>query len=258
MQDTTTTQLVRQGKVISQSPRADHTRISDDQFSIEFLEDSTSGFTEVIAQNGPEFMPPFAGIGLADAIVYVLCRISRPRVVTRFFENDALVFIQACNLNARTGLPDPIRGSPQQTTSCWDIFKAFLRQYIGRQELSSVPTAEHLYEVISASNGTIHGFTVSLLLTIEKLFNGLAEPMPSDLKKEFEGLRNHVKTWSGNQQVRNRALRLLTGLEHPPPRSILEKLTEAGVVTSEESKSWLTLRPKVAHGNLVNVTEKDA
>lgn len=217
MQASTESQVLRDGEIVSRSRRADHTRISDDQFSMEFREDLTSGFTEVIAQNCPKLMPPFAEIGLADALVYVLCRISHPRAVVRFFEDDALVFIRTCKLGARTGLPDPIRGCPQGPTFCWEIFKAFLRQYVGWEELSPVPTAQHLYEVISASNGTLHGFIVSLLLTIEKLFNGLVEPISSDAKKAFKSLRDHVGTWSGDQQVKDRALGLMTGLGHPPP-----------------------------------------
>ncbi len=101
-------------------------------------------------------------------------------------------------------------------------------------------------------------FTVSLLLSIEKLIKGLVGPIPSDSKTKFQNLRDYVGQWPGDAQIRSRALALLTSLEQQSPKSILEKLGKAGIVSSEESKSWLTLRPKVAHGNLVNVTEKDA
>ena len=121
MQSATETEVTRNGEVVLRSRRTDHSRISDDEFSIEIREDLTSGFTEVIAQNRPELMPPFAEIGLSDAIDYALCRISRPRVVVRSFERDALVVIRECNLKARTGLPDAIRGHPQKTAICWEI-----------------------------------------------------------------------------------------------------------------------------------------
>jgi hypothetical protein len=130
MQTATVTEIKRDGEIILQRRSVDHTKISDADFSIEIRENLTSGMTEVIAQNQPRLQPPFAEIGLSDAIVYLLCRVNRPRVVVRSSEKDALVIIRECNRNPRTGLPDAIRGHPERPKLCQTIFAAFLRQYL--------------------------------------------------------------------------------------------------------------------------------
>lgn len=256
MQSVTETHVLRGSEVVSKRSNADHAKISDGDLSIDFQEDLTSGFTEVIAQNRPKLQPPFAEIGLCDAVVYLLCRICLPRAVVRFFDTDAQIFVRECDTNARTSLPDPIRGQERQSVFCWEIFRAFLRQYYGQESVSSVPIAQGVYEVIRSSNGTLHGFVVSLLLTIEKLFTGLADAPSLDSKKSFGALREHVEAWPGDQEIKQRALGLLGGLNHPSPTSILRKLKDDGVVTGDEAESWKSVRPKIAHGALVDVSDE--
>jgi hypothetical protein len=106
MRESTTTQTTRDGQIVLSSTRADRSRIERDGYWIKFSEDLNSGFTEIVAQNRPELMPPFAEVAVADSAIYALCRLSRPRVVVRYSEDSALVCIQKCDLNARTGLPD--------------------------------------------------------------------------------------------------------------------------------------------------------
>src|SRR5260221_1924651 len=243
MQSASETEVRRDDEIVFRSRRTDHSRISDSQFSIEIREDLTSGFTEVIAQNRPGLMPPIAEIGLADALAYVLCRISRPRVVVRSSDNDAQIIIRVCTLNARTRLPDPIGGHPQKTTACWEIVKAFLRQYVGWEELSPVATANHLYEVISASNGTVHGFMASLVLAIEGLFSQLGDPPSEELKEVFNSLHQYLAKWPGDGEMKERAQGLLSGLARRSHKSILQTLANASVLRPEEVESWLALRP---------------
>jgi hypothetical protein len=257
MQSSTEIRVVRDGRVVSRKPRFDHTGISDGEFSIVVRENLDSGFTEVIAKNREGLGPPVAEIALVDSLIYILCRVCRPRLVVRFFDEDALVFIKACNLGARTGLPDPLRGSQSQATFHWEIFKAFLRQYIGHSDVLSVPIARRIDEVISSSNGSVHGFIVSLVTGIEKLFVDLALPPFPELNEDFDKLRKHVASWTGNQTVKNRAAALLGMLNKPAPNAILKDLQQLGVVTANEASSWNSLRPKVTHGELVDVSDED-
>jgi hypothetical protein len=257
MQTATVTEIKRDGEIILQRRSVDHTKISDADFSIEIRENLTSGMTEVIAQNQPRLQPPFAEIGLSDAIVYLLCRVNRPRVVVRSSEKDALVIIRECNRNPRTGLPDAIRGHPERPKLCQTIFAAFLRQYLDWRELSPVLTAKVLYEVISASNGTVHGFVASLVLAIENLFNQLIAP-PSELSKEaFQSLRQHLDQWPGDPEMKSRAKGLLSNLAKRSSKSILKDLAAASVVTSDEVNSWLKPRPKIAHGEIVDISNEE-
>jgi hypothetical protein len=202
MQSATVTEIKRDGEILLQRRSVDHAKMSDGEFSTEIREDLDSGMTEVIARNQSKLRPPFAEIGLSDSVVYLLCRINRPRVVVRSFDKDALVIIRECNRNPRTGLPDPIRGHPDRPKLCWRIFAAFLRQYLDWRELSPVLTASLIYEVISASNGSVHGFVAALVLAIENLFNQLAAPPSESSREAFKSLRGHLDQWPGDPEMK--------------------------------------------------------
>jgi len=120
-----------------------------------------------------------------------------------------------------------------------------------------VPIARRLNEVISASNGTLHGFMASLLYGIEKLFTALAVAPNSYTKEDVIKLHEHVKSWTGNPEVKDRADGLLTMLNTPSPTGILKDLQHTGVITAHEAESWKILRPKVSYGKLVDVSDED-
>jgi hypothetical protein len=50
---------------------------------------------------------------------------------------------------------------------------------------------------------------------------------------------------------------LLSGLAKRSSKSILKDLVHASVVTSDEVNSWLKLRPKIAHGEIVDISDEE-
>lgn len=62
-----------------------------------------------------------------------------------------------------------------------------------------------------------------------------------------------VRRWRDQE----RAEGLLSGLAKRSPKSILKALENASVLRPEEVKSWLALRPKIAHGEIVDVADEE-
>jgi hypothetical protein len=57
--------------------------------------------------------------------------------------------------------------------------------------------------------------------------------------------------------MKKRAEGLLSSLGRRSPKSILKELEDSLVVTSDEVSSWLKLRPKIAHGEITDVSDQE-
>jgi hypothetical protein len=153
------------GDTVQKSPkRFDLHSIDRNGLRMVFSDNLEFGGTQVIAKTHPDLSPPIAEMALAESVEYILCRPCRPRVTVRYFEDGALVFIRECRVKPRTGLPSPLRGSPAEILSIWDVFYTFLGQYFNRTEFAPPETSRILQEVIRASTGTVHTFAASLVL----------------------------------------------------------------------------------------------
>jgi hypothetical protein len=242
------------GDTVEKSPkRFDLHSIHRDGFRIVFSDNLVFGGTQVIAETHVELSPPIAEIALAESVEYVLCRPCRPRVTVRYLENDALVFIRECRVQVRTGLPGPLRGSPVEFRSIWEVFYAFLSQYFNRQEFASPETSRILQEVIRASTGTVHTFAASLVLGVEGVTQEIFKDQPNVTDPESESLLEHIRCWSGDEA---RKKGLLGFLSTPSTVSLLHKLKSGGVVTGDQIKVWHKLRPKIAHGNVIDYADE--
>jgi hypothetical protein len=243
------------GDTFEKSPKGfDLHRIHRDGFRIVFSDNLEFAGTQVVAETHVDLSPPIAEIALAESVEYILCRPCRPRVTVRYFEDDALVFIRECRVQARTGLPGPLRGSPVEFRSIWEVFYASLSQYFNRKDFAPPETYRILQEVIRASTGTVHTFAASLVLGVEGVTQQIFKGQPSETDPELESLLEHIRCWSGSEARKNGLLSFLSG--PPSTASLLYKLKSGGVVTGDQIKVWHKLRPKIAHGNVINYADE--
>jgi len=70
--------------------------------------------------------------------------------------------------------------------------------------------------------------------------------------QEIENLKGHIKTWSGNTDLRKRILGFFEFLKSKGTRQILRRFKDAGVITSDHVDVWSSVRNQVMHGNLVS------
>ena len=245
------------GDTVEKSPkRFDLRSIHRDDFRIVFSDNLEFGGTQVVAETRADLSPPIAEIALAGSVEYILCRPCRPRVTVRYFEDDALVFIRECRVQGRTGLPGPLRGSPAEFQSIWDVFYAFLSQYFNRTEFTPPETSRILQEVIRASTGTVHTFAASLVLGVEGLTQQIFKGQPSETDPQLERLRQYISRWDGPTGLKDRVLGLTSMAATPSTTSLLTKLKSQGLVTESQIKVWKELRPKIAHGNVIDYADE--
>jgi hypothetical protein len=243
------------GDTVEKSPkRFDLQSIHRNGFRIVFSDNLEFGGTQVVAETHVDLSPPIAERALAESVEYILCRPCRPRVTVRYFEDDALVFIRECRVQVRTGLPGPLRGSPVEFRSIWEVFYAFLSQYFNRKDFARPETYRILQEVIRASTGTVHTFAASLVLGVEGVTQQIFKGQPSDTDPESESLLEHIRCWSGSEARKNGLLSFLSG--PPSTASLLYKLKSGGVVNGDQIKVWHKLRPKIAHGNVIDYADE--
>jgi hypothetical protein len=240
-------------KAEKSSKRFDLHSIHRDGFRIVFSDNLEFGGTQVFAETRVDLSPPIAEMALAESVEYILCRPCRPRVTVRYFEDDALVFIRECRVQVRTGLPGPLRDSPVEFQSIWDVFYAFLSQYFNRTEFAPPETSRILQEVIRASTGTMHGFVASLVLGAEGLTQQIFKDGPSMTDPESESLLKHIRSWDGSAARKNGLLSLVST---PSTASLLYKLEKHGVVTGDQIKIWKVLRPNIAHGDVIDYADE--
>jgi hypothetical protein len=245
------------GDTVQKSPkRFDLHSIDRNGLRIVFSDNLEFGGTQVIAKTHPDLSPPIAEMALAESVEYILCRPCRPRVTVRYFEDGALVFIRECRVKPRTGLPSPLRGSPAEILSIWDVFYTFLGQYFNRTEFAPPETSRILQEVIRASTGTVHTFAASLVLGVEGLTQQIFKGQPSETDPQLERLRQYISCWDGPTGLKDRVLGLMSMAATPSTASLLTRLKSQGVVTESQIKVWKELRPKIAHGNVIDYADE--
>lgn len=240
-------------KVEKSTNRFDLHTIEHDEFRIVFSENQELGITQIVSNTHPRLSPPIAEIALAESIEYILCRPYRPRVTVRFFDDDALVFIRECRSQVRTGLPGPLRGSPAEFHSIWNVFYAFFSQYFSRKEFAPPESSRILQEVIRASRGTPHSFVASVVLGVEGLAKQIFEGQPRELDPETKSLLEHIRRWGGSQDRKNGLLGLLSS---PSTASLLNKLKSSRVVTGDQFSIWKDFRNKIAHGEVIDYADE--
>ena len=242
------------GDTVEKNPkRFDLHSIHRDGFRIVFSDNLEFGGTQVVAETRADLPPPIAEMALAESIEYILCRSCRPRVTVRYFEDDALVFIRECRVQVRTGLPGPLRGSPVEFRSVWEVFYAFLSQYFNRKDLAATESSRILQEVIRASTGTMHAFAASLVLGVEGLAQEIFDGQPRELDSETKSLLEHIKCWGGSPDRKSGLLSLVSSTS---TASLLYKLKSNSVVTGDQISIWKVFRNKIAHGEVIDYADE--
>jgi O6-methylguanine-DNA--protein-cysteine methyltransferase len=117
-------------------------------------------------------------------------------------------------------------------------------------------TSRILQEVICASTGTVHTFAASLVLGVKGLTQQIFKGQPSETDPQLERLRQYISRWDGPTGLRDRVLGLTGMAATPSTTSLLIKLKSQGLVTESQIKVWKELRPKIAHGNVIDYADE--
>ena len=114
-------------------------------------------------------------------------------------------------------------------------------------------------ELLAASTGTVHGFVITLVWYIESIVKEIFAPADATqdekakrTRNDVASLRDHVNVWSGNNDIKERAVRLLSALNEPPMSMYLDRLVADGVLKSEHKEAWKAIRNPIMHGEIAD------
>jgi hypothetical protein len=143
----------------------------------------------------------------------------------------------------------------------WEVYRQILTTIVcasngdeGRN-FEEHPLVQYHHEVIHATQGSDWVWCMTLASAIEgltRLLTTEAERSPDYSPQQIENLRNHIKAWIGDADLRTRILGLFEPLKSKGPRQILRMFMDAGVIPSNHLDAWYAVRNEVMHGRLVS------
>lgn len=242
---------VKDGEVLSRETLVQGQDLDFKGAKISIIKNELKNRTHIIAAKREGFNPPFVENWLRDAIVFVTACLAYPRLTIRHFEKDALIFLRAYPSDTRTGMPPPAR--PWYWAECWELFTLYLAKCEEAQQFESIDLTRVFQEVILASTGTVQAFVLSLALCIENLIGQLSESLNLEVtdKAQIKELDSYVRSWQGNEAVKNRALGLLSMLGTKSTSAALNKLQSDGTIEPQHVDAWKKIRPLLAHGGII-------
>jgi len=80
--------------------------------------------------------------------------------------------------------------------------------------------------------------------------------LASETDPQLERLRQYISRWDGPTGLKDRVLGLTSMAATPSTTSLLTKLKSQGLVTESQIKVWKELRPKIAHGNVIDYADE--
>src|SRR5208283_559160 len=80
--------------------------------------------------------------------------------------------------------------------------------------------------------------------------------LASETDPQLERLRQYISRWDGPTGLKDRVLGLTSMAATPSTTSLLTKLKSQGLETESQIKVWHKLRPKIAHGNVIDYADE--
>ena len=245
---------LHRGEEIFYRSWCDRHELEFNKSNIQFYSGNSNNLFHIRAENSDEFSFPFVENWIPEALTLVTASLVYPRMVIRHFENDALIFLRNTPPETQSTMPPAIIGSLELREELWKIFTTYLEECVSRNQFEHLVTTKIFSEVIIASTGTLQAFVLSLSVCVENLAGQLADEfnIKTLSKKESQDLRNYVKDWKGNEDLKDRAMGLLSMLGSPSTNQILKALQEESVIEKEHIEAWRKIRHTLAHGGIIN------
>jgi hypothetical protein len=70
-------------------------------------------------------------------------------------------------------------------------------------------------------------------------------------KEESKALKTYLEQWQGDEDIKNRAIGLLSMLGTRSTSQVLKALKEENVIGNEHIKTWNKIRNSLAHGGII-------
>lgn len=245
--------VLHRGEEIFSRARFDRHELDFNESKIYFYSNNHNNLFYVSAENSQDFYAPYVENWIPEALTLITASLLYPRMVIRHFEDDALIFLRNTPSETQSKMPSAIIGSPNLRKELWKIFKVYLNECVKQNDFEQLVTTKIFSEVIIASTGTLQAFVLSLSVCVENLTGQLAGEFNIDTlaKEEFKALREYLAQWSGKEDIKDRAIGLLSMLRSKSTKQVLEALREENVIEDKHIKAWKEIRHSLAHGGII-------
>lgn len=229
---------------------------------IDFFVDPEFDATWAVAATSTDFRHPHAENWVSEPLCLLLGQLVFPRLVARNYGDRADIWlrpsplIQMDTLAASVLQEDPLGAHGR----FWEAYCQTLtmiaraRDKNGGRNFEAHPLTFYYHEVIQATRGSNWAWCLALASAVEgvaKLLTPEAERKSDYALEDIEGLKQHIKAWKGDKDLRGRILNSVTLAETKGIVQILKKLKSEGTIDDGHINVWQTVRNQVMHGKLV-------
>ena len=146
-----------------------------------------------------------------------------------------------------------------ETQQIWRLFDLFLNYIIRDGNPDHLhPLSTQIWAVAKTNDASVEARALTQAVAVETLldtfFEETAHPSTEHLAS-VDDLVKHVRQWSGDSGIRERALGAMGNLKSPRPGDKLRELERKGLTTAQNREAWRSLRNSAAHGDWSAVRE---
>ena len=263
LSSTMTTSIQRDGVEVLRKMEPGGKTVEVAGTQIDFFVDPELDATWAVAATSADFCHPCAENWVSEPLCLLLGQLVFPRLVARNFGDRADIWlhpsplVQMETLAASILQEDPLGAHGR----FWEAYCQTLtmisraRDEDGRRNFEAHPLTLYYHEVIQATRGSNWAWCLTLASAVEgvaKLLTPEAERRSDYVPEDIEGLKQHIKAWKGDKDLRGRILNSVALAETKGIVQILKKLKNEGAIDDGHINAWQTVRNQVMHGELVS------
>lgn len=229
--------------------------ISNDDYDIHII--NGNGGMEALVSPNKGSLPAMLNTRLEEALWFTLAVPARWSLLEEHRGGAYKFRIRTPrDLGAAPRLKPPLRPEPGQLAEySSDMLKRYLTYILAYGKARYHPVSVKVLQLLRGSAFSLNAEALGLVIAIESLarreFSSLGCP-EKEIIDHFESAIEHIKGWPGNDSVKDRIVRFISGWKGTNPRESLNKLVEKGVITEGQREAWNTLRHPIVHGQEID------
>lgn len=231
---------------------------------VDFFLDPEIDVTWAVAATSAEFTHPFAENWVSEPLCLLLGQLVFPRLVARNFGDRSTIWIRpspAIKMNtlATSILEEDPLGADDRF---WEVYRQILtmiiraRDHCGQRNFEAHPLSRYYYEIIQAAGGSNWVWCMTLASAIEgittKLLTGESDRKSDYDAQAIENLRDHIRRWQGDAELRGRILSSVALAERKGVPQLLKRFRDEDFISADHIDAWKNVRNAVMHGQLVS------
>jgi hypothetical protein len=229
---------------------------------IDFFIDPELDATWAVAPTSEDFAQPYAENWVSEPLCILLGQLVFPRLVARNANQGATIWLRRSqpvrmdNIAASILRQDPL----EDHARFWDTYQKILtmisraRDEHGHRNFEAHRLTHYYHEIIQASRGSNWAWCLTLASSIEGVVKLLTPESELDAgypPGAIASLKRHIKSWGGDEDLRNRVLGSVKFAETKGIAQILQQFVASGAIEKTHVDTWKSVRNQVTHGKLV-------